>query len=41
MSTAASTNPKSICHAGYLGNDKAGMDGTAAINIIKAILCDH
>ncbi len=40
-STAASTDPKNICHAGDFCNDKACKDRTAPINIIKATLCDH
>jgi hypothetical protein len=40
-STSKSPDPKNICHAGNLSNDKPGKDGTAAIYITKATLCDH
>ena len=40
-STAASTDPKNICHASDLCNDKACKDRTATINITEAILWDH
>jgi Cu-Zn family superoxide dismutase len=32
-----SSDPKIISHAGDLGNDKAGKDGTAVINITDAM----